>query len=779
MRQFKKRTLALVLASAVTVVGSFASENYKNSLMSLNFEMSTNGSLNMVLETKTAYTGNITPIKRDANTYILMLPEVNSNAPTPDLKNSPGNIESVSIRTMPYSASGKGYTKITVKTQAPITLLSTNKIYLPTQNDSANQIEKKETSIQTDKISQTLENNNTKEHYDEFTDLKNNNYTSEKQQNSSPKEHTLKQDSAQENYTEGDYSEYQNNYRNSSTEEATTLLMGILLILTCIIFFYVKARNKLTEIAGEHLEIDLEDDVPDTKKQKNKHLNIIKNTIKTLDSSYAKTAVRGNYKESLKQMPARKLDENINIVDLDKIYEEQSKNNIDSDDENRALEEFLSGFSFYEEEPVQESSFNEEDYKKILNNKSIKFTKTDIECINYLLNSEISNETLKNVDKYLISNPVKKKPSQKEILENLITDYAISQNIIFSSEDVDIIKKIMSVELDPDFVTDLRTNSKHTCPDELKHSSEKIIKKTEIVTLNVKDILPNISEELKKQKGKKIESNHKPETVYFQEGYDVSKLSITDTLPDLSKEINNKQAYIPKPTAEIQLVDTNYEVSTLKIADSLPSIKDLKKEENKKPKEKFKVNEKDLLNSIKNVEIKPFSEGQEYEIINDLSNIKEQKDKTQEIENLKNNSKKSKNTEILLNRITRKQEQKEKAEKNSLNNSAKKQNTINTEKNTSKFIVENESYTVISSTYFTDNMGCHLAQNENGFAILTFVGDKVSKIKTYDKLNNKKIQSRLSETLPDKTQRYIIRIGSNKIIVDVNDNSIKYVMDLC
>ena len=41
MKQYKKRTVALVLASVITVVGSFGAENYKNSLMSLKFQNDT------------------------------------------------------------------------------------------------------------------------------------------------------------------------------------------------------------------------------------------------------------------------------------------------------------------------------------------------------------------------------------------------------------------------------------------------------------------------------------------------------------------------------------------------------------------------------------------------------------------------------------------------------------------------------------------------------------------------------------------------------------------
>ena len=93
-------------------------------------------------------------------------------------------------------------------------------------------------------------------------------------------------------------------------------------------------------------------------------------------------------------------------------------------------------------------------------------------------------------------------------------------------------------------------------------------------------------------------------------------------------------------------------------------------------------------------------------------------------------------------------------------------------------VVENSSYTVINSVELVENIGCHLAKNGNGYTILGFVGDKITKIKDIQNLKTDKIQARLSEKL-DEISRYIIRAGENKLIVEVKDNNIKYVMDLC
>ena len=140
MKSYKKRTIALILASVITVAGSFAAENYKNSLMALNFESGSDGAINIVLETKVNLTDNISPIKRDSNTYVIMLPEVNSKAQAPDLTKAPGNISNVSISTLPYTTTGKGYTKITVKTISPTTLYSKNKIFIPTTGSTTQKI---------------------------------------------------------------------------------------------------------------------------------------------------------------------------------------------------------------------------------------------------------------------------------------------------------------------------------------------------------------------------------------------------------------------------------------------------------------------------------------------------------------------------------------------------------------------------------------------------------------------------------------------------------------
>ena len=60
-----------------------------------------------------------------------------------------------------------------------------------------------------------------------------------------------------------------------------------------------------------------------------------------------------------------------------------------------------------------------------------------------------------------------------------------------------------------------------------------------------------------------------------------------------------------------------------------------------------------------------------------------------------------------------------------------------------------------------------------------FVQDKVFKIKSYKQLQNEKLQTRLSEKLNDGTTRYIVRVGIHKFILNVKEDNMEYVMDLC
>ena len=112
MKRYKKRTIALILASVITVIGAFGSENYKNNLLGLKFNEKEN-STDIILETQVNYEKKINLSKISSNTYVIMLPEVKEAlVKIPEL---PRTIDKIDIKTMPYTKNSTGYTKISIK----------------------------------------------------------------------------------------------------------------------------------------------------------------------------------------------------------------------------------------------------------------------------------------------------------------------------------------------------------------------------------------------------------------------------------------------------------------------------------------------------------------------------------------------------------------------------------------------------------------------------------------------------------------------------------------
>ena len=944
MRNFKKRTIALVLASVVTVAGSFASERFKNSLMGLSFETNKNGVMSMVVQTKTGYSGNLTPMKRDANTFILTLPEVDSQAPTPDLTKNP-HIQSINIRTMPYTNNGSGYTRITIKTNNLQTLPVTQKIFLP-DSEFGQEIQRQKEAESERKRNIEAE----KKYQLELKQQQEAELMRErlKREKALAEEQRIQEQANQEEESGAQEEEVSleellseptdistSNATQQENNEAFLLILGILLVILCAIYFYIKAKDKMVELSGESLSLDLnEEQKQETKqiKKKNdkKKLNKIKNTIKTLDATYAKSASvqnRNEYTKSAASIEENKPIEEVDVVDLDKLFQEQVQSQKeDSEDENAALEEFLSGFSFDEEYGNEEVEVEEEKelynvelYEQIINGK-FEFNSDDVNCINQLMQTEIADETIRNIKKYLVSNPIKPK-SKDKVLEDLVATYAITQNINFTNEDIAALYKIINVEIDSDFITDLRTNPQRTkeVSDEIVKAKNKIRKPSEMVTLKVSDALPNLDEALKKQGNNKIKSDYKPQTVYYSEGYEVATLSISDGLPDLSKELGNKDAYASKPSAKFDLVDDSYEFETLSVTSDLPDLSDvLKNPKNYESKEEETppVDEKSMLESISNVEFKPFDDNsQNFEILNDFDdfyavddsdpndvltfeeiaaefeelysikitndndyidegnqgsennldqqtvdvsliekelahffgteqtvyeesvnngtsvdsfdNVQEERIVEKPVENIeiindeitndiskqkvskpetlitekevvepvvelplvnlekreKKEIKRGRSTisEAVLNKIQEKRAQREAAveAKKELTNIYQEKKAEPVKTQTKMCVIENESYDVLSSVSFTANMGCHLAKNSKGYLVVGYIGDKLFQIKTYEVLKSEKIQARMSEKLENGTLRFLVRIGIHKFVLDVENENIKFVMDLC
>ena len=703
MRSFKKKTLALVLASVVTVVGAFGAENYKNSLLGLSFEGTPDSAaVNMVVQTKTQYSGSVTPIRKDKNTYVLMLPEIDSQISETDLSKVSGYIESVNVRTMPYSNSSNGYTKVTVKTlDAGLKLNVSNQIFIPTEKPAEEKVlvDKKNTSVAKETSNSPVkkqETNTSSQRKMSSSRVSTNPYDKEEVLTKSKQEKEKIAEPVKTVQLEED--DIINDYRQEE-EQATfnyAFLLALLVVLLSV-YFYMRAKDKMSEVTGERFTFGEEEsnETDDLKK--------IKKTIKKIDTAYSKTAVPKveNIKNKLPNIN-QELVKNEEVLDLDEIFKNQQKKENDLEQENFALEEFLSGFSFdenlYKNEELVEPDlgYDEIFYERVLEKDNLKFSQNEINMMNQLLLLEI-----KDVEKLMIKKEqkevVEKKKNKKEILEDLVLNYSVSQNISFSSEDISALNKLVNVELESDFVTDLRTNRQRTVEMEAQMllRDAELKKPSEVKILNVKNLLPNLSEALKSFGNRRIESNYKADAVYFSEGYDVKILSVSDELKELSQQ----------------------------------------KEAEKNINESLQESKKNVSSAMKIVE-----------------KINEKKDMVKE-ESAERMPKKVQFEEV-------KQEEKLPIEK-------------------ANCIFDGQSFIILNTISLEEGKGCHLAKNENGYVILGFIGERLFKINSYKELKNEKMQARLSEKASNGDLRYLLRVGSNKIIINVKNDSIEYVMDLC
>lgn len=750
--QFRMRYCALFLTMILTIALCFAAD-FKNNLMAISFEPGASGTVNMILQTKVPYNGNVTPIRQGSDTYILMLPEVNNSASNPDISNTP-EISNVNIRTMPYSSSGNGYTKIVIKTMSQVNLAGHNKVYSISSQKKSDDIENEEDSSSKEITRTRTRSNYSNSRYSDnpnrntnrkYQQRRNNSYAEKRQnkveQPSSLSTNTVEEESytnlnpsAEETTPESETTSV-NNTNENDFGEILLIIFGVILIVACSIYFYVRVKNKLTEIAGERLDIEV-DEKPEQKKEE-KSITKIKNTINAIDKKYSspyKMPQVSEYNEFIKPSASTKIEkstDDLNIVDLDALFKKQQKLS-GSNNENDALEDFLSGFSFNEtkesqEHQEEENEFDEEAFNQIIQDNDLKFSKSDIECVEKIVNSEISEDTMQNIEKYAVSDPIKK--TKKQLLEEFITTYSISQNIIFKQDDIDVLYKLMNVEIDKDFVTDLRTNHSRTIDMEQElldsYNTQEYKKPSEIVTLKVSDLLPNLSEVLA-----------------------------------------NPDKYADKRV------------------------------------ERAVADENEMLKNIENVTFKPFDDGtRTFEILNtteDLENLTQ--DFVVEIRSTKPAEKKQSEPKptIASQPVRKGQTTQTPKPEPQINRQSVKRITPNpvkapepakpavpqskpaqqSEDNNIKCILDGKSYSVLSSVNLIDNIGCHLAKNNDGYIVLAYVGDRLSPLRQFDNIKSENISARLSEKLASGALRYIVRLGATKFIVEVKDGCVNYVMDL-
>ena len=577
MERFKKRTIALCLASALTVIGAFGAENYNNTLMALKINAGSGGNISMTAYTKKPISVPLKTTKLDNNTYVLTLSDTNNVADAPDIDDY-DNIESIEISTYPYTTESDGYTKITVKTIGTPSIQLSQRLYIQAKTKTVQKETAQETTVQkeNDVENNIDKSNNINKNTDSATDK------SYKTDTNNEYDTNQKKDS--------DIVKNQNKNAGLSENNSGRFIITIFtaLLMMAIYFIYMFSKDKMASVVGDQGDFDIDSNKNKNQKDKNKVKQKPINNKKQKEKKEKKEEIY-NTSFVADEIPPKTEDttnsseEEQNVVDLDAVYRETVKTVQEEQDDNDNVDdlaELLSSFSFEEmtqEEVSEQEPFDDNLYNDIINNNNINFSDSDIQKINQLLQCEISEEIMDSLDNYLSKKDIKP-PTKEQILEDLLSTYSIEQNIIFTEEDVNAIWKLMNVELSPNFTKDYTTNPVRTkaMEREIKENAGKVSHKaSEIITLNVKSMLPDLSQELKKYKGKTIKSEVKPDVVYFSEGYEYTKLKVSDELSDISNNLhsNNNEH---KPSYEAPIVDSGYNVSVLSIEDELPDLADAK-----------------------------------------------------------------------------------------------------------------------------------------------------------------------------------------------------------
>lgn len=124
----KSALLISVLLSAGVV---FSAETYKNSILDMSMKKELNNTVSLTFYTSKPYNENLFVTKRNANTYVILFPETNT-----DIKKeisraeTEGLIQKVDVKTQPYNdQNGKGYTKVVLTTPENTTVLAKTEVY--------------------------------------------------------------------------------------------------------------------------------------------------------------------------------------------------------------------------------------------------------------------------------------------------------------------------------------------------------------------------------------------------------------------------------------------------------------------------------------------------------------------------------------------------------------------------------------------------------------------------------------------------------------------------
>lgn len=84
---------------------------------------------------------------------------------------------------------------------------------------------------------------------------------------------------------------------------------------------------------------------------------------------------------------------------------------------------------------------------------------------------------------------------------------------------------------------------------------------------------------------------------------------------------------------------------------------------------------------------------------------------------------------------------------------------------------------LLNTSPLTSNKGLCLVEYNQKYSLIGYINDEIFLLNQFKNVNSKEIRSRLTETVADK-DRYIVKLGNYKAIVEVSDSNMNLLLEL-
>ena len=84
---------------------------------------------------------------------------------------------------------------------------------------------------------------------------------------------------------------------------------------------------------------------------------------------------------------------------------------------------------------------------------------------------------------------------------------------------------------------------------------------------------------------------------------------------------------------------------------------------------------------------------------------------------------------------------------------------------------------LITNAKLANNKGLCLVEFKKKYSLIGYINDEIFMLNKFDSLKSSEIRSRLSETVDNK-DRYIVRLGEYKALVEVSDKKMELLLEL-